>query len=85
MKGPAGLTGLVLWPELKYDLWGTRMVEDESFREALAWSQRQVDATSKCLANNLDRVIERLRCSNLVKGSYLDETVKKIESFWGKA
>lgn len=85
VKGPPGLTGLVLWPELKYDLWGTRMVEDESFQEALSWSQKRVNATANCLANNLDKVIDRLRSSNLVKGSYLDETIKKIEGFWGKA
>lgn len=85
VKGPPGLTGLVLWPDLKYDIWGTRMVEDESFREALEWSQSRVDATSQCLANNLDKVIDRLRCSNLVGNSYLDETVKRIEGMWGHA
>ena len=84
VKGPPGLTGLVLWPDLKYDIWGTRMVEDESFREALDWSQIRVDATSRCLADNLDKVIARLRCSNLVGSSYLDETIKKIEGLWGK-
>ena len=61
------------------------MVEDESFREALEWSQSRVDATSQCLANNLDKVIDRLRCSNLVGNSYLDETVKRIEGMWGHA
>ncbi|HIB63569.1 MAG TPA: hypothetical protein EYO33_00205 [Phycisphaerales bacterium] len=82
MKGPAGLKGLVLWPDLKYDLWGTRLVEDEAYQKAFQWTQTQVDQTARVLSENLNKVVERLAESNLIKGSYKDETIRRIQELW---
>lgn len=83
VAGPPGLSGLVIWSDLKYDLWGTRLVEDDNFREAMAWAQSRVDETSRCLAENLGEVVERLRSSNVLKKPYAEETIRRIEGFWG--
>jgi len=85
VAGPPGLSGLVIWSDLKYDLWGTRPVEDDNFQEAMGWAQSRVDETSRCLAENLGEVVERLRSSNVLKKSYADETIERIDGLWGKA
>lgn len=83
VTGPSGMIGLVHWPGLTYDLWGTQLVKDERYEEALKWTQEQVDATAHCLVENLEQLIERLRASNLLKGSYADEMVVRIRQLWG--
>lgn len=82
VKGPAGLKGLVIWPDLKFDLWGNRLVEDEAYQKALKWTQAQVDQTARVLSENLDKVVERLAESNLIKGSYRDETIQRVRALW---
>ena len=57
-------------------------MEDEAYQKALKWTQAQVDQTAQVLSENLDQVVERLIESNLIKGSYRDETIKRIRALW---
>lgn len=82
VEGPRGLTGLVVWPGLTFDIWGSRLVQNAAYEKALEWAQAQVDATAQCLSDNLALVTERLEQSNLTKSSYLDETLGRIRSYW---
>jgi hypothetical protein len=83
VPGPRGLTGMVLWPGLKYDIWSSRLVLDKAYHEAIEWALPCVAETADTLAENLDTVIERLGCSTLIKKSYVEETIAKIRSYWG--
>lgn len=83
IKGPPGLSGLVYWPSLKRDLWGTKLVTDDNYNEAISWVQEQADATCRVLSEHLDQVIERVQDSRLLKPSYQDDTIAKIRSYWG--
>jgi len=82
VEGPRGLTGLVIWPGLTFDIWGSRLVQNSAYRNALEWAQEQVDATAQCLSDNLPLLTERLEQSNLLKSSYRDETLARIQSYW---
>ncbi len=46
VEGPRGTFGMVVWPGLRHDLWGTKLVKDVAFEEAVAWAQTQVNATA---------------------------------------
>ncbi len=83
VKGPPGLVGLVMWPGLTFDLWGTALVRNEEYERAFTWAQDRVDRTAQCLRENLDEVTIRLERSSLIKRSYTEETLKKIRGLWG--
>ena len=82
VDGPTGLVGVVLWPGLTHDIWGTKLVENDDYTKALKWTLDQVKATQDCLANNLEKVIERVQDSNLLKKSYVDETLARMKTLW---
>ena len=84
VDGPLGLVGIVLWPGLTHDLWGTALVKNEAYAQALAWTDQQVEATSVCLANNLEAVLERVQSSDLIGRSHLAETIHRMRSLWGR-
>lgn len=84
VKGPVGFTGIVLWPGLKFDLWGTQLVQDKAYQEAYDWTCEQVRATADCLHQNLDAILEQIAESNLIKKSYVDETIRKVRGYWSK-
>ena len=83
IDGPRGLQGVVIWPGLSSDLWGTRLVEDQAYEAAVRWAQERVVATADCLCKNLGQVLERIDSSNLLKKSYRQETLERLRQRWG--
>ncbi len=84
IEGPQGFTGLVCWPGLKFDLWGTQLVRDDNFDTAVAWAQEQAKATADCLAQYLEHVIDRVCNSQLLKANYYaDEVASRMRALWG--
>jgi hypothetical protein len=84
VKGPQGLSGVVIWPGLTFNVWGSKLVRNEALEEALDWAQVRVTGTAEALATHLELVIARLREGNLIKSrSYLDDVTTYVRRHWG--
>lgn len=85
VKGPAGFDGMVFWPELTFDLWGSQLVRNDAFEKALAWAQDQVQVTSRILAKNIQLILQQLREGQLMANrSYFAETTQRVQLLWGQ-
>ena len=83
VPGPRGLVGMVVWPGFRYDLWGTRPVQDKVYEEAMAWTAKQIDATAARLSEYLEEVIDRVCKSRLLKANYYaDEVAARMRQMW---
>lgn len=85
VKGPAGFDGMVFWPELTFDLWGSQLVRNDAFEKAIVWAQEQVQVTSRILAKNIQLILQHLREGQLMANrSYYAETAQRVQLLWGQ-
>lgn len=84
VRGPSGLNGIVIWPGLTFDMWGSKLVANVELEKAMTWTQERIDLTAQKLSSNIDLVCQRLSEGNLVKsGAYTSEVVQKARQLWG--
>lgn len=84
VNGPPGLHGLVTWPGLLFDLWGTALVRDCTYETAIEWTQTQVEAAARLLAQNLSMIRTLMSDSNLLHPKYHKDIFGTMERLWGK-
>lgn len=85
VKGPAGFDGMVFWPELTFDLWGSQLVRNDAFERALVWAQDQAQVTSRILAKHIQLILQHLREGRLMANrSYFAETAERVQLLWGQ-
>lgn len=82
IEGPPGLYGLAIWPGLKRDIWGTRVIKDGNYERALEWIDEQVQSTSAVLNSRRPEIFHRLEASDLIDRAKKNELFEKMEQQW---
>ncbi|MGE0487908.1 MAG: hypothetical protein AB7S38_01705 [Vulcanimicrobiota bacterium] len=83
LEGPPGLAGRVVWPGLKRDVWGYRLVRDEAFERAIEWCTSIGHEMAATIKSHLQDLLDQIAASNLWRASLRERLRQEAEVLWG--
>lgn len=85
IKGPPGLRGYVLWPELVTDTWGWDLIRDENYRQAVDWCEEQAAEMASTLREHWVSVYHAALNYRLISHTsyYMKEVKDRMQVLWG--
>ncbi|MCA9792480.1 MAG: hypothetical protein KC910_11815, partial [Candidatus Eremiobacteraeota bacterium] len=83
LQGPPGLDGRVVWPGLKRDVWGYRLVRDEVFEQAMEWCTSVGHEMAATIKVHLEDLLDQISASNLWRSGLRERLRQEALALWG--